>query len=362
MGRRLSGGGLPGSARGRSVGSTGANDADHEPGDAGFDRGGAGLALDHPARQHLARDLLGWGEPRPRPPEGLTAQLRAELESELTAAGLHEVTSGAPGDRVTITKTRLERLACDGWQRDPRPYEHTRANVRGSLAHAVIARDWEESRTRPAEHVVAAVWQAEASRRPGDPASLSWWLNHQPPQVASDLRREVAELLETFREVWPPLPRGRVVLRVERPIELHLAKGRVVLRGVPDLVLASPVRDERARTLVVDLKTGRPRPEQDRQELRFYALLVALADDRPPFRWASFYVTEGRSEVEELRADTLEAAVRRVVDGVRQLLRLASDPDDTELVIRAGAWCAYCRREPDCTVAAAARAAAPSAP
>lgn len=326
----------------------------------GPERGGADLALDHPARQHLARDLLGWGEPRPRPPAGLTARLRAELESELTAVRLHEVASGVPGDRVMITKTRLDRLACDGWQRDPRPYEHTRANVRGSLAHAVIARDWEESRARPAEQVVAAVWQAEASRRPGDPASLSWWLNHQPAQVVSDLKQEVAELLEAFREVWPPLPRDRVVLRVERPIEVHLAQGRVVLRGVPDLVLASPVRDERARTLVVDLKTSRPRSQQDRQELRFYALLVALADDRPPFRWATFYVTEGRSEVEELRADALEAAVCRVVDGVRQQLRLASDPDDSDLVIRAGAWCAFCRREPDCTVAAAAAQAARS--
>ena len=316
------------------------------------------LDLGHPARERLARDLLGWGQPRPLAPDDLVPTLRAELEDGLAAFGaaLPEAASGARNGQLMVTKTSLDRLACDGWQRDPKPYEHTRANVRGTLTHAVIERDWDERRARDPRELVGAVWEHEASRRPGDPSSLSSWLNAQPADAAADLKEEVADLLGAYREVWPPLPPEAVVAQVERAIQLPLAGGRVVLRGVPDLVLDSPVRDGHARSLVVDLKTGRPRPEHDRHELRFYALLVALAAGLPPFRWATFYVTEGRAEHEDLRAETLRATVRRVLDGVRQQLRLAASPDDSGLTIRGGAWCVFCAREAWCEEAAAARA------
>jgi hypothetical protein len=314
-----------------------------------------GLDLTHPARERLAARLLGWGQPRPLVSHAQVAELRQLLELGLAEMGeeLHHVAAAARGGRLLVTKSGLDRLACDGWQRDPKPYEHQRANVRGTLTHKAIELDWEEDRAAPPSHVVGRVWHAEATRRPGDPASLSRWLNDQPTEDAGELRAEVADLLAGFREVWPPLPPDRVVARVERPIQLPLAGGQVVLRGVPDLVLDSRRRDDRARSLVVDLKTGRPRSEHDRHELRFYALLVALADARLPFRWATFYVTEGRAEPEDLRFATLEATVRRVLDGVRQLVRVAAE--DADLRLRGGAWCGFCLREHDCDEADRAR-------
>jgi hypothetical protein len=313
------------------------------------------LELTHPARERLADRLLGWGQPRPLVAHEQVHALRTLLESGLAELGeeLHHVAAAARGRRLLVTKSGLDRLACDGWQRDPKPYEHQRANVRGTLTHRAIEQDWHEQRVAPPEDVVARVWHAEASRRPGDPASLSRWLNERSTVEAAELRAEVADLLAGFREVWPPLPPTRVVARVERPIELRLAEGRVVLRGVPDLVLDSRLRDQRARSLVIDLKTGRPRSEHDRHELRFYALLVALSDARLPFRWATYYVTEGRAEPEDLRVATLEATVRRVLDGVRQLVRVAAA--DADLQLRGGAWCGFCRREHDCDEADRAR-------
>jgi hypothetical protein len=318
---------------------------------------GRELDLAHPARQRLADRLLGWGQPRPAVDHEQVDDLRRLLEAGLAGldAELARLVTTVRGRRLLVTKSGLDRLACDGWQRDPRPYEHQRANVRGTLTHRAIEQDWAEQRVAPTAEVVASVWHAEATRRPGDPRSLSRWLNDRTAEEAAELRDEVAGLLEGFREVWPPLPPGAVVARVERPIELPLASGRVVLRGVPDLVLDSPRRDEHARSLVVDLKTGRPRSEHDRHELRFYALLVALRDGRLPFRWATYYVTEGRAEPEDLRLATLEATVRRVLDGVRQLVRVA-DPD-AELTLRGGAWCGFCLREHDCDEAERARRA-----
>jgi hypothetical protein len=313
------------------------------------------LDLTHPARERLASRLLGWGQPRPAVDHEQVAQLRTLLEQGLVELddALDRLVPTVRGRRLLVSKSGLDRLACDGWQRDPKPYEHQRANVRGTLTHKAIEQDWAEQRAAPPPDVVARVWHAEATRRPGDPRSLSRWLNDRSAEEAAELRREVADLLDGFREVWPPLPPGAVVARVERPIELPLAGGRVVLRGVPDLVLDSPRRDGHARSLVVDLKTGRPRSEHDRHELRFYALLVALRDGRLPFRWATYYVTEGRAEPEDLRLATLEATVRRVLDGVRQLVRVA-DPD-TDLVLRGGAWCGFCLREDDCDEAERAR-------
>lgn len=322
------------------------------------------LRPETPAQERLASELLGWGSPRPRIDPELARDLRAQLEEGLTALE-PDLSDAAARERrggLLVTKTRLDRQVCDGLQLDPRPFEHTWASVRGILAHAVIERDGDLGRGADVEEVVAAVWYDEASRRPGDPASLSAWMNAQSAEDQAALRDELAELASSFREVWPELPPRYVERQAERPIEVSLLGGRVRLFGRPDLLLSSATRDDRARALVVDLKTGRPRSEHDRHELRFYALLVTLADGQPPFRWATYYVTEGRYEPEDLRRETLELTARRVVDTAAQLVRLATltadggTPSEDELRLRGGGWCFMCAREEHCEVAARARA------
>jgi hypothetical protein len=322
---------------------------------------GPSLTLDTPARRRLADDLLGWGAPRPEVDDEAVAELRSELEHGIRRLGddLRAVAAEQRRGHVLVTKTRLDRVVCDGLQLDPKPFEHTRASVRGILAHAVIERDWDLDRQVDPGEVVAEVWHDQASRRPGDPRSLSAWMNAQTSEEVGELQAELAELAVGFREVWPELPPTLVERRAERPVEVSVADGLVQLFGRPDLVLDSRRRDGRARALVVDLKTGRPRSDHDRHELRFYALLVTLATGIPPFRWATYYVTEGRFEAEDLRVETLRMTVMRVVDTVGQLVRLASFGDEVPEEaqrLRGGGWCFMCRREDTCDVAAAARA------
>lgn len=305
------------------------------------------------ARARLRDGLLGWGQARPPAPTRLAAELRAELEAGLADLDLDRAVEGRPDGRLWITKTRLDRMVCDGYQLDPKPYEHSWANARGTLAHKAIERDWELRATHDPEAVVDRAWQELASDRPGDPRSLAAWLNALAGEQAAALRDEVAVLLDGFREVWPPLP--GVEVAAESRVRLRLAGGRVVMFGVPDVVLRSPRRDEYCRTLVVDLKTGRPRSDHDRHELRFYALLTTLAEGRPPFRWATHYVTEGRSEWEDLEPESLRVTVRRVVDGTRQAVRLAQAAGDDDLRLTGGSWCRFCQREETCEVAAEAR-------
>lgn len=324
------------------------------PGTAGAE-GDGGEA----ARARLRDELLAWGRPRPAVDHHGVAALRDRLEEELAALGddLDAAATATGRRQLVVTKSRLDRLSCDGWQREPAPFVHDTANVRGTLAHKAIERDLDAAgQRRPAAEVVARAWHELAVRSPGDPASVSAWLNTREEADAAALRAEVTGLLETFREVWPELPPQAVQVRTESRLDVRLAGGRVRLQGTLDLLLDSPRRDDRARSLVLDFKTGIPRSEHDRAEVRFYALLTALATGRWPFRWATFYVTEGRPEVEDLHPPTLDATVRRVVDAVRQAARLRAVQDGVaEERLRGGLWCRNCRRETVCEVAEQAR-------
>lgn len=302
------------------------------------------------AQARLVDELLGWGAPRPDVAPDLVERLLARMtDAVATWLAARDAAGGAP--TLVVTKTRLARLACDGLQRDPVPYAHTWANARGTLAHAAIEQDVDGARGADAAAVATAAWHRLASDRAGDPSSLAAWLNGRSGTDRERLVGEVAALLEAFREVWPDLdvPGLRVV--AEGRIRAHLGGRAIRLQGVLDLIVASRVRDGRARTLVVDLKTGMPRGQQERDELRFYALLVALREGVPPFRWATLHVTEGRVEAEDLSEAVLATAADRVADALRQAARLLAGPDAEEL--RAGGWCRDCRREPDCPVAAA---------
>lgn len=332
----------------------------------------AGPDVTTEAQQRLLIDLVAWAAPRPLAPPGLADEVRGRLVGAATAHAARRAAAGLPRPLV-LTKTRLSRLVCDGLQLDPEPYVHGVANARGTLAHAAVEDDLGEGRVRPATDVVAGAWHRLATDRPGDPASLAAWLNARSAEERAGLHDEVVVLLEAFREVWPPMG-AAVRLDVERRISVPLAGERVRLLGVPDLVLSSPRDDDRARGLVVDLKTGMPRPQQDRDELRFYALLVLLATGRPPFRWATLYVTEGRHETEDLDVALVDATVRRVLDALDQADRLMEAersrtvgaqerPDDragrdgaagTEERLVAGAWCRDCRRREACAVRSAA--------
>ncbi len=309
------------------------------------------LPLESPAQQRLADDLLAWGEDRPVAAPGVAAELRGELQRGL--AEQHDAVAAAASarrdGRVWLTRTTLERAVCDGWQLEPEPFEHTWENVRSHLVVAAIVEDWGRDRRVAIDAVVADVWRQEASRQPGDPGSRSAWLNAcEDPQR---LRAEVAELVATFREVWPRIPGEVLVSDLRRTHTLRLARGRVVLRGTTDVVLDSHRQDDRARALVVDLRTGLPRPGRDRRAARFSALLWTLHTGRLPFRWASFHVPEGRVEVEDLDVEVLRDVVASVVDAVIQLGRIADlrpGASDHELRLSGGTWCDHCRRRVAC--------------
>jgi len=305
------------------------------------------------AQARVVSDVLAWGATRPVPPTDLADRLLARTTSAIGAWIEARERRGEQRSRpLLVTKTRLSRLVCDGLQREPAPYVHAWANVRGTLVHGAIESDIDGSRARPVEEVVEATWHRLATDRPGDPSSVGAWLNARDGEERKTMLAEAATLLSGFREVWPDLAAAPIRLRTEHRMVVILGGRSVQLQGVPDLLIDSVVEDGRARSLLIDLKTGMPRGQRDRDELRFYALLATLRGGVPPFRWATLYVTEGRIEHEDLSEAVLATAADRVADAVLQAARLLeAEPAGPEERLAGGAWCSGCRRAPICPVA-----------
>ena len=310
-----------------------------------------------PAQKRLVDEVLAWGLERPVPPEGLSERLLARLTPALGAwIELRAHRPDLARRPLLVTKTRLSRLVCDGLQQEPEPYVHAWANVRGTLVHAAIEADVDGARADDAGAVVERAWHRLATQRPGDPASIGSWLNTRDGAERDALMGESRTLLEGFREVWPELADVPIRVRTEQRLVVMLGGRAVQLQGVPDLIVESPVDDGRARRLIIDLKTGMPRGQRDRDELRFYALLATLAGGSAPFRWATLYVTEGRLEHEDLSEPILSTAAERIADAVLQAVRIAQVGEgvgagETQERIVGGAWCRGCARRTTCTEA-----------
>ena len=307
------------------------------------------------AQARVVSDVLAWGVPRPVPSPGLADRLLARTTDAIGSWIAARERRGEQRARpLLITKTRLSRLVCDGLQRDPAPYVHAWANVRGTLVHAAIEADVDGARARPADEVTEAAWHRLATDRPGDPSSVGAWLNARDAQERATMLVESSALLSGFREVWPDLTTAPIRVRTEHRMMVTLGGRSVQLQGVPDLIIDSPIEDGRARALLIDLKTGMPRGQRDRDELRFYALLATLRGGAPPFRWATLYVTEGRVEHEDLSEAVLATAADRVAAAVLQAVRLLEgEPEGPEERLAGGSWCAGCRRAATCPVAVA---------
>lgn len=305
-----------------------------------------------PAQARVRDELLAWDDDRPLIDPDLALELRATLEDGARAVferyGLHDRDDRSDdrdryGDTVWVSKSRLDRLVCDGLYRAAleEPFTYNTTIAIGTLAHRAIELDHATRREQPPEAIVERAWH-EAVTQPGD--ALAVFANGLDEIDAAALRQEVEQLLAEHRDVWPPLP-SQLHVRAEQSVRVELLDGGVVLMGTPDL-LVGRVRDDRARMLLVDLKTGLRRPEVERQELRFYALLLTLKYGQPPFRWAVHYVAEGAWDAEDFRPELLDTAVRRTLDGIDQAVRLRDE--DAEEQLRVGRWCRFCPRRDGC--------------
>lgn len=289
-------------------------------------------------QRETATQLLGLGVSRPPADPEQYARVRDAIEARLAP-----VVEARPPDArgMTLGKTQLDALACDGRYLDLRSsdFEWSAPTVRGQLVHRAVNIDHHTRRGHPVEALLDHAW--EEFRHSGD--SALEFCDAVGELEAAAITGEAATVVEEFRAVFPPLPAAWNVVW-EPTITVPLGGGSIRVRGKPDLKLGRPHPRER-RMLLVDLKTGNRSPS-DRQDMRWYALLATLKYRQAPFRVATVYIDEGRWDVEEVTDDVLEAAARQLVDRLTAAVRLADDPTPTRLA--AGPYCRWCGRAPDC--------------
>jgi hypothetical protein len=166
---------------------------------------------------------------------------------------------------------------------------------------------------------------------------------------SAELEAEAVRRVVLFRNTFPPLPKSWAPA-VELPLKASLAGDRVVVSVRPDLSLwtSDPADPMRARRLLIELKTGMERPEHD-EDVRLYALAATLRFGVPPYRVATVNLDSGTWRAQDVTVDLLRGAVRRVADGCVRAAELLAG---AEPELRAGAWCNWCARRPDCPAAA----------
>ena len=176
---------------------------------------------------------------------------------------------------------------------DRLPERPSRAQVRGTLVHAVLERLYDlpacERRPERAHALVAPEWGRLCDEAPELTDGL--FTGPDDPELAAWLA-SAAPLLDTYFRLEDPRrlePSGRELL-----VETELPSG-VLLRGYVDRLDVAPTGQVR----VVDYKTGAaPRPVAEARalfQMKFYALVLLQLRGTVPRQLRLLYLTDGET-------------------------------------------------------------------
>jgi hypothetical protein len=297
-----------------------------------------------PSQRRTLDGLIGTGERPSFPPEA-AQRLRDRIEE---AARAFE-----PAEPLWLGKSNLNDLGrCPGLfdavkAGERGPFAFSARFAAGRLAHKAVELEVAGREERDPHGLV----EQAAERLCEDGAFRSFWAELEPLRRDETLM-DAAKRLELFRSTLPPLRRMRRDLApsTEWHVRVELLGGALVLSGTLDLVLGSASGEaNRATRLAIDLKTGRAWPEHA-EDMRFYALLLALRFGVPPYRVATLYLDSGEWQAEDVDARVLDRAADRVIEAVRAS---AATQAGRPAPLRPGPYCTWCPRASTCPESAA---------
>ena len=308
-----------------------------------------------PVQERTRLDVMGGAAERPLFRGGLAEDLRAELERRMAPAA----DALGEGRTLWLTKAKLTNLhqRCEGLflahELDEGVFTYGFQLAVGSVVHKAVEIGVYAGDMTDAELADRALERLES----GDDAFASY-LGLLDPVERAELLGEATRQVSWFRVTFPPLERSWNPV-VEWPLRVTLAEDRIVLSSRPDLVLGGVDRDEpmRARRLVIELKGGQERPEQE-DDVRFYSLVMALCHGVPPFRLVNVNLQAGTTRVQEVTEDLLLSAVRRVAEAATKAVEVLNGRPPQ---LRGGPWCRWCPRSQTCTASTAREESAEAA-
>jgi hypothetical protein len=215
-------------------------------------------------------------------------------------------------------------------------FQWTPVTARGTVLHKAVELGvhWKGEAT-PADVVDEAIARlADSSNNIAD------FLVAMSAGDRAQLRSFAVDSYTRFEECFPPLkPAWRPVS--ESSARYELFGGAIVLATKADLTLG--LADQK---VIIDVKSGGLHAAH-REDLRFYALVEALRSGMAPRRLASYSIAAARADVEDVSEGVLQAAVRRVVAGVRAIV--AIELDKREPTKRPAAHCRWCPLNDSCS-------------
>ena len=208
-------------------------------------------------------------------------------------------------------------------------FEWTLRNVKGTVLHKAIELgiNWRGEPT-PGDVVDEALAQLADDER-----SAGEFIERLSPAERAQLRSMAIDAYSKFDECFPPLKNAwRPVLESSARVELF--DGRINLSTRADLTLGAV-----GSKVIVDMKSGRIYPNH-REELRFYALVESLRAGVAPRMLATYSLETARAETEDVTEGVLHAALRKTIDGIRQIAEVQLK--DREPNLRPCTACYWC--------------------
>lgn len=267
------------------------------------------------AAADLLDALRGVGLERPATDTRQSQLIRSALEAEV-APGVARLPEGVT---VRATKGRLRQVllcerhlvASSGRPATPPSPEVVAGRLMDHLFGLIV------TGYTPSEDPLADAFGAAAAA--GDTALDADW-GQLGGEEAAEARVIVERCSASLVARWPVLPASALV-RLQEPLRVDLAGGRVVLSGRVDLALGRPGPAAAGSTLV-DIKCGRQRYD-DRADAGWYAVLETLRHQAAPFQVGSYYLSDGALQLDVVGSELLERAAQRIGDGLRSLVGLA---------------------------------------
>ncbi len=251
--------------------------------------------------------LRGVGTARPRFDPGLAGGLRAWLEDAAWS-----VTSSQDDDQspLVLGPRRLLGTPSVSWRLLGRPdgssdegqeaTHVTRRLVHALFRHLVTTGSITAPLTEAVDALAASGMDDVVDRvgalAPGSRAALE--------DVLAVHARHLQALVPRFAPSWLP--------RTDDRIAIPLAGGRVVLRGVFDLLVGTPSRS-RASMCALGLSADGPWGRA-RRTLHYLALLETLRSGCPPFRLATLASASGRYAVDDVCEEQLLSMASHIVE------------------------------------------------
>ena len=293
-----------------------------------------------PSQLRTLDGLIGTGD-RPTFPADVAVRLRDRIEEAVRAF--------EPPQPLRLGKSNLNDLGrCPGLFDAVRsgergPFAFSARFAAGRLAHKAVELDVGGRAARDPHTLV----EASAGRLLEDASFAGFW-EAQDALRRDEILMQAVKALELFRSTMPPLRWMRRELSpcTEWHVRAELLGGALVLGGTVDLVVGRHPEAEpsRATRLAIDLKTGRAWPEHA-EDMRFYALLLALRFDVPPYRVATLYLESGEWQAEDVDERVLHRAADRVIEAVRAS---AAAEAGHPLPLSPGPFCTWCPRAASC--------------